>query len=212
MEAVVSGADRNPNAEFWRDRRVLVTGHTGFKGAWLALWLRKFGARVTGIALPPTTTPNLFHLASIDDTTETHFQRHPGIRRARRHDPRGQARDRAAPRGAVAGARRLPGPGRNLRRQHHGHRPCARRASRHARRARRGHRDHRQGLQERCGHRAVSRRRPARRARSLQRQQGRQRNRRVELSGRLSRRAGSRRCHGARRQRHRRWRLVRQTG
>lgn len=38
---------------FWRDRRVLVTGHTGFKGAWLALWLERAGARVTGFALPP---------------------------------------------------------------------------------------------------------------------------------------------------------------
>jgi CDP-glucose 4,6-dehydratase len=74
MEAVVSGADRNPIDKFWDKRRVLVTGHTGFKGAWLALWLRKLGAQVTGIALPPTTTPNLFQLASIHDTTETHFQ------------------------------------------------------------------------------------------------------------------------------------------
>ena len=39
-------------AGFWRDRRVLVTGHTGFKGAWLALWLQRLGARVTGFALP----------------------------------------------------------------------------------------------------------------------------------------------------------------
>lgn len=45
---------------FWRDRRVLLTGHTGFKGAWLALWLEKLGARVTGVALPPATDPSLF--------------------------------------------------------------------------------------------------------------------------------------------------------
>jgi CDP-glucose 4,6-dehydratase len=73
VEEVVSGTNRNPSAEFWRDRRVLVTGHTGFKGAWLTLWLRKLGAQVTGIALPPTTTPNLFHLASIEDVAETRF-------------------------------------------------------------------------------------------------------------------------------------------
>ncbi len=45
---------------FWRDRRVLLTGHTGFKGAWLALWLERLGARVTGVALPPATDPSLF--------------------------------------------------------------------------------------------------------------------------------------------------------
>lgn len=74
MEEVVSGAGRNPRPDFWRNRRVLVTGHTGFKGAWLALWLRKLGAHVTGIALPPNTTPNLFQLASVTDVAETHFQ------------------------------------------------------------------------------------------------------------------------------------------
>lgn len=45
---------------FWRDRRVLLTGHTGFKGAWLALWLERLGARVFGLALPPDTEPALF--------------------------------------------------------------------------------------------------------------------------------------------------------
>lgn len=42
-----------PDAAFWRGRRVLLTGHTGFKGAWLALWLQRLGARVTGLALEP---------------------------------------------------------------------------------------------------------------------------------------------------------------
>jgi CDP-glucose 4,6-dehydratase len=49
---------------FWRNRRVLVTGHTGFKGAWLCLWLQKLGATATGIAQPPHTDPNLFTLLS----------------------------------------------------------------------------------------------------------------------------------------------------
>ncbi len=52
---------------FWRGRRVLLTGHTGFKGGWLALLLRKLGAGVAGLALPPSTSPNLFDLASVVD-------------------------------------------------------------------------------------------------------------------------------------------------
>jgi CDP-glucose 4,6-dehydratase len=50
---------------FWRDRRVFLTGHTGFKGGWLALWLARNGARTTGYALPPPTTPSLYELAGI---------------------------------------------------------------------------------------------------------------------------------------------------
>jgi len=49
-------------AEFWRQRRVFITGHTGFKGAWLSLWLRELGATVTGYALAPHTAPSLFAL------------------------------------------------------------------------------------------------------------------------------------------------------
>jgi CDP-glucose 4,6-dehydratase len=49
-----------PDSNFWRGRRVLVTGHTGFKGAWLALWLEHLGAEVCGYALAPKTNPNLF--------------------------------------------------------------------------------------------------------------------------------------------------------
>lgn len=45
---------------FWRGRRVLLTGHTGFKGAWLAFWLERLGAEVTAFALPPATDPSLF--------------------------------------------------------------------------------------------------------------------------------------------------------
>jgi CDP-glucose 4,6-dehydratase len=51
------------DATFWAGRRVLLTGHTGFKGAWLTLWLRKWGARVTGLALSPPTQPSLFAAA-----------------------------------------------------------------------------------------------------------------------------------------------------
>jgi CDP-glucose 4,6-dehydratase len=45
---------------FWTGKRVLITGHTGFKGSWLSLWLAQHGAHVTGLALPPETTPSLF--------------------------------------------------------------------------------------------------------------------------------------------------------
>lgn len=51
--------------EFWRGRRVLITGHTGFKGAWLSLWLGRLGAHVTGYSLSPPTQPNLFEAAFI---------------------------------------------------------------------------------------------------------------------------------------------------
>ena len=58
---------------FWRNKRVLVTGHSGFKGAWLTLWLQRMGAVPTGISLPPSTSPNLFALAEIDSLSESHF-------------------------------------------------------------------------------------------------------------------------------------------
>lgn len=47
-------------ADFWRGKRVLVTGHTGFKGAWLSLWLKLLGAQIIGYSLDPPTRPNLF--------------------------------------------------------------------------------------------------------------------------------------------------------
>lgn len=53
------------NASFWRGKRVLLTGHTGFKGSWLTLWLDRLGAEVTGISLPPGTTPNLYSEAKV---------------------------------------------------------------------------------------------------------------------------------------------------
>lgn len=59
--------------DFWKGKRVLVTGHTGFKGGWLTIWLHQLGAKVTGISLPPTTTPNLFSLANIEQICESHF-------------------------------------------------------------------------------------------------------------------------------------------
>ena len=53
--------------DFWRGKRVLLTGHTGFKGSWLGLWLQNMGAEVHGLALEPPTTPNLFTEARVGD-------------------------------------------------------------------------------------------------------------------------------------------------
>lgn len=53
--------------DLWRNRRVFVTGHTGFKGAWLSLWLQRLGAEVTGYALAPDTTPSLFDAARVGE-------------------------------------------------------------------------------------------------------------------------------------------------
>ncbi len=50
---------------FWHGRRVLVTGHTGFKGSWLSAWLQRLGAEVMGYALPPATDPSLFEAAGV---------------------------------------------------------------------------------------------------------------------------------------------------
>ncbi len=54
-------------SDFWHGKRVLVTGHTGFKGAWLSLWLTRLGADVSGFALPPDTMPSLFDQLGLAD-------------------------------------------------------------------------------------------------------------------------------------------------
>jgi CDP-glucose 4,6-dehydratase len=54
------------NRDFWKDKRVFLTGHTGFKGAWLSLWLHRLGADVSGYALDPPTRPSLFELCRVD--------------------------------------------------------------------------------------------------------------------------------------------------
>lgn len=65
MENLVVSASRLPDATFWRGKRVLLTGHTGFKGSWLALWLSRMGADVTGVALAPEGEPNHFTQARV---------------------------------------------------------------------------------------------------------------------------------------------------
>jgi CDP-glucose 4,6-dehydratase len=63
-----------PDSDFWAGKRVLLTGHTGFKGSWLALWLQTLGARVTGVALPPPTQPSLFEQAGVGTDIASHIQ------------------------------------------------------------------------------------------------------------------------------------------
>jgi CDP-glucose 4,6-dehydratase len=54
------------NSKFWNSRKVFLTGHTGFKGSWLALWLHSMGAEVCGFALDPPTDPSLYRLLALD--------------------------------------------------------------------------------------------------------------------------------------------------
>ena len=57
---------RRPDPAFWSGKRGLLTGHTGFKGSWAAIWLSRMGAEVTGLALPPDQQPALFDLAGVE--------------------------------------------------------------------------------------------------------------------------------------------------
>lgn len=61
------------DAAFWKNKKVLITGHTGFKGSWLALWLQSLGAQVIGYSLPASTSPNLFELASLEKNMKSHI-------------------------------------------------------------------------------------------------------------------------------------------
>jgi CDP-glucose 4,6-dehydratase len=56
-----------PAPSFWQTKRVLVTGHTGFKGSWMCLWLQQLGAEVHGLSLAPPTEPSLFQVAKVAD-------------------------------------------------------------------------------------------------------------------------------------------------
>src|SRR5271154_4599117 len=72
MPAAASSSD--PFGGVFRGRRVLVTGHTGFKGAWLCEWLLDLGAEICGIALPPNTEPSLFEQLGLESRVQHHIQ------------------------------------------------------------------------------------------------------------------------------------------
>jgi len=59
------------NPAFWNGRRVFITGNTGFKGSWLALWLSELGAKISGYALAPDTNPNLFEILQLESLVPT---------------------------------------------------------------------------------------------------------------------------------------------
>ena len=59
------------SSDFWKDKKVYVTGHTGFKGSWLCLWLLHLGAEVKGYALAPNTNPNLFEEFNLEQTMDS---------------------------------------------------------------------------------------------------------------------------------------------
>ncbi len=204
--------DNNRHAEFEAalgKQRVLLTGHTGFTGGWLALWLRAIGCEVTGLALPPDTEPNLFSCARIGDQLNSRFGDIRDFATVKQAMEAGAARRRFPPRRAAAGVARVRRPARNIRHQRDRHRARARGGTTSAGRQGGGVRHHRQGL---CGSPPAgwaSRRRSARGARSLRGLQGGGRAGRCVLS---RHHGGARKqcpdCDGARRQHHRRRRLV----
>lgn len=72
-QSPMEGVVMLPDPHFWHGKQVLLTGHTGFKGSWLSLWLKQLGAKVTGLSLPPITNPSLFSLACLADVIDSRF-------------------------------------------------------------------------------------------------------------------------------------------
>ena len=61
------------NKEFWKDKNIFITGHTGFKGSWLSVWLNELGANVTGYSLPKLTDPSMFESLLLEKKVNTVF-------------------------------------------------------------------------------------------------------------------------------------------
>ncbi|SVE03785.1 uncharacterized protein METZ01_LOCUS456639, partial [marine metagenome] len=60
------------SSDFWSEKRVFISGHTGFKGSWLAFWLTQIGAKITGYALDPLIDPNLFSVLDFEKSIIDH--------------------------------------------------------------------------------------------------------------------------------------------
>ncbi len=69
----MEGVEMRQNKSFWDGKRVLVTGHSGFKGSWLSLWLTQLKAKVTGISLPPPVEQNLFSQSRVTELMDSKF-------------------------------------------------------------------------------------------------------------------------------------------
>jgi CDP-glucose 4,6-dehydratase len=72
VTAIKNGRGALPSPSFWAGKRVLVAGHTGFKGGWLAFWLHSLGAKVAGYSRPPNTTPSLFETCGLEPMLSWH--------------------------------------------------------------------------------------------------------------------------------------------
>ena len=72
MEGMELMASHLLNTDFWSEKKVLITGHTGFKGSWLTLWLNELNSKVTGISLEPDTKPNLFGQLHLQKSLHDH--------------------------------------------------------------------------------------------------------------------------------------------
>jgi CDP-glucose 4,6-dehydratase len=72
VTATAKGRGALPSPSFWAGKRVLVTGHTGFKGGWLAFWLHSLGAKVAGYSRPPNTTPSFFETCGLESMLGWH--------------------------------------------------------------------------------------------------------------------------------------------
>ena len=59
--------------DFWKKKSVFITGHTGFKGSWLSIWLSSLGAQVSGYSLAPNTNPNLYNTFKLDEIVSNNY-------------------------------------------------------------------------------------------------------------------------------------------